>query len=162
MEPLWISLSYLPTNPTMEKILLPSYIYSSLQTSAAPVGLSLPSLSGLQSLTYLCLSHCDLLSIPNDIGCLSSLIYLDLSGNNFVSLPESMSQLSNLRSLYLEGCKRLQSMENVPSTIESIIADNCISLERLPKLQYYHFRLDRADLQFLFLNCFKLVDNRML
>ena len=92
-SPEWLTSFFLPTSPTTERILLPSYIYSSLQTSAAPVGLSLPSLSGLQSLTYLCLSHCDLLSIPNDIGCLSSLIYLDLSGNNFVSLPESMSQL---------------------------------------------------------------------
>ncbi|XP_023923507.2 disease resistance-like protein CSA1 isoform X3 [Quercus suber] len=119
-SPEWLTSLFLPTGLTTERILLPSYIYSSVQTSPAPVGLSLPSLS------------------------------------------ESMSQLSNLRSLYLEGCKRLQSLENVPSTIESIIADNCISLERLPKLQYYRFRLDRADLQFLFLNCFKLVDNRML
>ncbi|XP_030926110.1 disease resistance-like protein CSA1 [Quercus lobata] len=162
MEPLWISLSYLPTNPTMEKILLPSFIYSSLQTSPVPVGLSLPSLSGLQSLTNLNLSHCDLWSIPNDIGCLSSLEYLDLSGNNFFSLPESMFQLSNLRKLYLEGCASLQSLENVPSTIDSVIADDCTSLERLPELQFYLFRSDRTYLQFLFFNCFKLVDNNML
>ena len=135
------------------------YIYSSLQTSLASLGLSLPSLSGLQSLTDLYLSHCDLSSIPNDIGCLSSLKYLDLSGNNFVSLSESMSQLSNLQSLYLEGCKRLQSLENVPSTIDSIIANDCISLERLPELQFYRFRSNHTYLQFLFFNYFKLVDN---
>nr|POF02620.1 isoform 1 of protein suppressor of npr1-1, constitutive 1 [Quercus suber] len=85
MEPLWISLSYLPTSPTMERILLPSFIYSSLQTSPVPVGLSLPSLS-----------------------------------------------------------------------------DDCTSLERLPELQFYLFRSDRTYLQFLFFNCFKLVDNNML
>ena len=162
MDPLWISLSYLPTNPTMERILLPSFIYSSLQTSSVLVSLSLPSLSGLQSLTNLNLSHCDLWSIPNDIGCLSSLEYLDLSENNFFSLPKGMFQLSNLRKLYLEGCKSLQSLENVPSTIDSVIADDCTSLERLPELQFYLFRSDRTYLQFLFFNCFKLVDNNML
>ena len=162
MEPLWNSLSCLPTSPTTERIFLPSFIYSSLQTSPFPVGLSLPSLSGPQSLTDLNLSHCVLWSIPNDIGCLSSLEYLDLSGNNFVSLPESMSQLSNLRRLCLEGCESLQSLENVPPTIDSIIADDCTSLERLPELQFYLSRSDCTYLQFLFLNCFKLIDNSML
>ncbi|XP_075651922.1 uncharacterized protein LOC142622358 [Castanea sativa] len=161
MEPLWVSFSCLPTSPTTERIFLPSFVYSSLQTIPVPVGLSLLSLSGLQSLTDLNLSHCDLWSIPNDIGCLSSLEYLDLSGNSFLSLPESMSQLSNLRRLYLEGCKRLQSLENVPSTIDSIIANDCMSLERLPDLIYLSGS-NRTYLQFLFFNCFKLVDDSML
>ena len=143
----------------MKRILLPSFIYYSLPTSPVPVGLPLPSLSGLQSLTILHISHCDLSLIPNDIGYLSSLEFLDLSGNNFVSLPESLSQLSNLRKLYLEGCKRLQLLENVLSNIDSIIADDCTSLERFPELQFYQFRSDRTYLQFLFLNCFKLFDN---
>ena len=73
-----------------------------------------------------------------------------------------MFQLSNLRKLYLEGCESLQSLENVPSTIDSVIADDCTSLERLPELQFYLFRSDRTYLQFLFFNCFKLVDNNML
>ena len=73
-----------------------------------------------------------------------------------------MFQLSNLRKLYLEGCKSLQSLENVPSTIDSVIANDCTSLERLPELQFYLFRSDRTYLQFLFFNCFKLVDNNML
>ena len=69
---------------------------SSARGSRQPLQLLLPSLLGLQSLTNLHLSDCALLSIPNDIGCLSSLEYLNLSGNDFVFLPESMSQLSNL------------------------------------------------------------------
>ena len=146
----------------MKRILLPSFIYYSLPTSPVPVGLPLPSLSGLQSLTILHISHCDLSLIPNDIGYLSSLEFLDLSGNNFVSLPESLSQLSNLRKLYLEGCKRLQLLENVLSNIDSIIANDCTSLERFPELQFYQFRSNRTYLQFLFFNCFKLVDNNML
>uniref|UniRef100_A0A7N2MZ71 TIR domain-containing protein n=1 Tax=Quercus lobata TaxID=97700 RepID=A0A7N2MZ71_QUELO len=158
MGPLWTSLFSLPTSPDTERILLPSFLYYSLPTSSNSVGLLLPSLSGLRSLTYLRISDCDLWSIPNDIGCLFSLEILNLSGNNFVSLPESMSQLYNLRRLYLEGCKRLQSLENVPSTINFVIANDCISLERLPELQFDPFRLDHSHLNFQCLNCFKLVD----
>ncbi|XP_050260408.1 disease resistance protein RPV1-like isoform X2 [Quercus robur] len=158
MGPLWTSLFSLPTSPDTERILLPSFLYYSLPTSSNSVGLLLPSLSGLRSLTYLRISDCDLWSIPNDIGCLFSLEILNLSGNNFVSLPESMSQLYNLRRLYLEGCKRLQSLENVPSTINFVIANDCISLERLPELQFYPFRSDHSHLNFQCLNCVKLVD----
>ncbi|XP_023909134.1 disease resistance protein RPV1 isoform X2 [Quercus suber] len=158
MGPLWTSLFSLPTSPDTERILLPSFLYYSLPTSSNSVGLLLPSLSGLHSLTYLRISDCDLWSIPDDIGCLFSLEILNLSGNNFVSLPKSMSQLYNLRGLYLEGCKRLQSLENVPSTIYFVIANDCISLERLPELQFYPFRSDHSHLNFQCLNCFKLVD----
>ena len=66
-----------------------------------------------------------------------------------------MSQLSNLRRLYLEGCKSLQSLERVSSTIDSIIANNCTSLEKLPELQ---FNPSKFGLNFQCCNCFKLVD----
>ena len=119
----------------------------------------LPStICSLKSLNSLDLSDCNLLSIPNDIGCLSSLEYLNLSRNNFDSLPESMSQLYNFLGLYLEGCKRLQSLENVPLTIDSVIANDCTLLGRFPKLQFYPFRSDHSHLNFQCLNCFKLVD----
>ncbi|KAL4607616.1 hypothetical protein ACB092_09G188500 [Castanea dentata] len=145
--------NFLPRSP-----LLSLSLYCSLPTSPGPMGLLFPSLSGLQSLTNLGLIECNLLSIHNDIGCLSSLVQLDLSGNNFVSLPESMSQLYNLRRLYLEGCKSLRSLESVPFTIDSIIANNCTSLEKLPELQFNHSRSDQSRLNFQFCNCFKLVD----
>ena len=94
----------------------------------------LPSLLGIQSLTYLHLSDLNLLSIPDDIGCLSSLEHLNLSGNFFVSLPEIMSQLSNLQRLHLECCTRLQSLINIPLTIDFVIANHCLSLKRLLEL----------------------------
>ncbi|XP_050245512.1 disease resistance protein RPV1-like isoform X3 [Quercus robur] len=150
MAPLWSSL---PRSP-----LLSLSLHHSLSTSPVPMGFLFPSLSGLQSLTNLGLSDCNLLSISNDIGCLSSLVQLDLSGNNFVFLPESMSQLSNLRRLYLEGCKSLQSLESVPSTVDYVIANNCTSLEKLPKLQFNPSRSDHSRLNFQCCNCFKLVD----
>ena len=117
------------------------YLFYSMPSDYVPVGQLLPSLSGLHSLRYLDLSDSILSSIPNEIGCLSSWEHLNLSGNNFVSLPESISQLSNLRRLHLEGCKRLQSLQNVPLATHVVIANNCISLERLPKLQNYSIKL---------------------
>ena len=130
---------------------------SSGHGSWPPFQLLFLSLPGLQSLTYLHLSDLHLFSIPNDIGCLSSLEHLNLSGNNFVSLPKSMSQLSNPRRLRLEGCTRLQSLENVPLTIDIVIANNCESLKRLLELQSYPFRSDHSHLNFQCVNCFKLV-----
>ena len=147
------SLISLPTSRHPLRELLHSF--NSLPTNPHPL---LPSLLGLQSLTYLHLSDCDLWSIPNDIGCLSSLEHLNLSGNSFASLPESISQLSNLQTLYLEGCNWLQSLEYVPSAIDFVIANNCTLLERLPKLQFYPFRSYHYHLNFQCANCFKLVD----
>ena len=66
MARLW---NFLPRSP-----LLSLSLYYSLPTSPVPMGLLFPSLSGLQSLTNLGLSDCNLLSIPNDIGYLSSLV----------------------------------------------------------------------------------------
>ncbi|XP_050245521.1 disease resistance protein RPV1-like isoform X1 [Quercus robur] len=160
----------LPTSLELMRLALPSLISASHlkamilhQRSLEYVSVQfpqplLPSLSGLQSLTYLHLSDCNLLSIPNDIGCLSSLEHLNLSGNYFVCLPESMSQLSNLRRLHLECCRRLQSLENVPLTIDFVIANHCKSLKRLPELQFYPFMSDQSQLNFQCVNCFELAD----
>ncbi|XP_071685576.1 disease resistance protein RPS4B-like [Rutidosis leptorrhynchoides] len=56
------------------------------------------------------LSYCNLSAVPDGIGLLCRVVKLDLSGNNFVLLPASISLLSNLRMLYLNNCKRLQSL----------------------------------------------------
>ncbi|XP_071685556.1 disease resistance protein RPS4B-like isoform X2 [Rutidosis leptorrhynchoides] len=56
------------------------------------------------------LSYCNLSAVPEGIGLLYRLVRLDLSGNDFVLLPASISLLSNLKMLYLNNCKRLQSL----------------------------------------------------
>ena len=141
----------LPTSLELMGLVLPSLISASHvkailhRTSSEFVSMQrvtqslLSSLLGIQSLTYLHVSDLDLLSIPDDIGCLSSLEHLNLSGNLFVSLPESMSQLSNLRRLHLECCIRLQSLENVPLTIDFVIANHCkvLKIARTAILSFY-------------------------
>uniref|UniRef100_A0A2N9IBF3 Disease resistance R13L4/SHOC-2-like LRR domain-containing protein n=1 Tax=Fagus sylvatica TaxID=28930 RepID=A0A2N9IBF3_FAGSY len=139
---------------------VPAYSFDPNSTSHGLVGLTLPSLSGLTSLTVLDLSDCNIWEIPNDIGCLSFLNNLDLSGNNFDSLPESISELPYLDCLYLEGCKRLRALPDIPSTTSHVNVNYCtsITLKRLPgerdfPREYFH------QFTLCCLNCFKLMEN---
>ncbi|XP_065868345.1 TMV resistance protein N-like [Euphorbia lathyris] len=120
--------------------------------------LSLPSLSSLCSLTKLNLSNCNLLdgAVPADIGSLSSLKRLDLSGNVFISLPESISQLSNLEHLYLMCCKRLQSLPQLPSSLLSVEAEDCVELQVFPNPVTQC--ASKCSIFTLF-NCYRLVKN---
>ncbi|OIW04869.1 hypothetical protein TanjilG_13709 [Lupinus angustifolius] len=98
----------------------------------APIGFGLPpSISCLTSLTTLTLSFCNLTEelMPDDFCRLSSLTTLDLTGNNFVSPPSCVSKLSKLKFLYLNCCKNLQWLPELPSNIRALEASNCDSLE---------------------------------
>ena len=113
------------------------------------------SLIGLCSLTKFDLSHCNVQTIPNALGCLSSLECLNLRGNNFVCLPESIIQLSNLRYLYMDGCTHLRMLPKLPLNIEYIDATMCTSLETLSLRPESDFRP-----KFRLLSCYKLINNQ--
>ncbi|KAJ4717150.1 putative Disease resistance protein [Melia azedarach] len=100
--------------------------------SLDPMGLVIPSLSGLSSLVKLNLSNCDLDegAIPISICNLLSLQELNLSNNNFVSLPE-IKCLSKLVSLDLIDCRRLKSLPQLPSRVGFVQLKGCASLERV-------------------------------
>jgi Leucine-rich repeat (LRR) protein len=118
----------------------------------------LPSLSGLCSLEVLGLGACNLRegALPDDIGYLSSLRSLDLSQNNFVSLPKSINQLSELEMLVLEDCTMLESLPQVPSKVQTVYLNGCISLKTIP---------DPIELssskrsEFICLNCWELYNH---
>ncbi|XVF78418.1 hypothetical protein PTKIN_Ptkin14bG0130900 [Pterospermum kingtungense] len=95
------------------------------------MALMLPPLSSLSSLTQLNLSYCNLWegAIPNDICCLSSLEVLNLRGNNFTYLPATLTQLSNLQILVLADCKRLKSVPDLQTSINTVWIDGCAALE---------------------------------
>ncbi|KAF3432455.1 hypothetical protein FNV43_RR27195 [Rhamnella rubrinervis] len=123
-----------------------------------PMGLLLPSLSGLSSLRELNLSNCNLSdgAIPSDLGCLSSLRKLNLKGNNFSSLPASVCQLSKLTILDLESCRRLQSLPDLPLNIQYMKIQDCTSLETSSDL----LKLGNlSEPTISCINCFKLVRN---
>lgn len=94
-----------------------------------------PSLRGLNSLTELSLKGCNLSgdSIPNDLGSLYSLRELDLGENSFRSLP-SLSGLLKLWRLNLLNCTSLHAVPELPTSLATLLADNCPALERLPDL----------------------------
>ncbi|XP_059627255.1 TMV resistance protein N-like [Cornus florida] len=122
------------------------------------MSLVLPSLTGLNSLTKLDLSDCNLSEggIPSDLGSLSSLTKLNLSRNNFVSLPESISRLSQLEKLKLVGCKRLEALPKLPSCILKLLADDCQSLVSVGDLSTNYRSLCSVTLS----NCLKLLENK--
>ena len=92
------------------------------------------SLWRLTSLTKLKLEDCNLMEIPNDIGCLFSLKEICLSGNSFVCIPESIGQLSNLTWMELDYCTELRSLPKLPLNIDYIRGFGCTSLEIVPDL----------------------------
>ncbi|CAM8887299.1 unnamed protein product [Rhodiola kirilowii] len=124
------------------------------------VGFPLPSsFSGLQSLTQLDLSDCNLMegAVPSDIFCLPALKNLNLSRNNFVSLPESLDRLSHLERLDLNYCERLEVLPILPLSIKDLDAHNCTSLTTVTAPIGLSLSQNRS---FVFTNCFKLNDNK--
>ncbi|KAJ6878447.1 TMV resistance protein N-like [Populus alba x Populus x berolinensis] len=118
----------------------------------------LPGLSSLCSLEVLDLCACNLRegALPEDIGCLSSLKSLDLSRNNFVSLPRSINQLSGLEMLALEDCTMLESLPEVPSRVQAVYLNGCISLKEIPD----PIKLSSSQRsEFICLNCWELYNH---
>ena len=95
------------------------------------------SFSGLSTLVSLDLSDCNLLdgALP-DHSPSPSLKYLNLSKNNFTCLPNSISEFSKLKILFLNYCKRLESLPHLPLRTKFVSARGCISLEN------YSYRAD--------------------
>uniref|UniRef100_A0A2N9G555 ADP-ribosyl cyclase/cyclic ADP-ribose hydrolase n=1 Tax=Fagus sylvatica TaxID=28930 RepID=A0A2N9G555_FAGSY len=117
---------------------------------------SLFSLVWSCSLTKLDLSNCNLLAVPDTIGCVLSLEELNLSGNNFVSLPDSIIRLHNLEVIYLDNCTSLLTLPVFPLNMNYISASNCTSLDSLP---YKLKPNDSFEPSLHLLNCLNLADN---
>ncbi|KAI3455508.1 hypothetical protein Pfo_012171 [Paulownia fortunei] len=67
-------------------------------------------LSLLKCVRVLCLSHCRLQELSQEVGKLIHLRYLDLSGNPLSELPETVSDLYNLQTLDLVRCLYLSRL----------------------------------------------------
>ncbi|XP_024197650.1 disease resistance protein RUN1-like [Rosa chinensis] len=117
---------------------LPSGLLQKVNTK--PMSFRLP-ISGLCNLTYLNLSNCNLGegAFGNEFDYFPSLVTLNLSGNNFVRLPSGIGLLSKLENFYLENCKRLQELSDLPSnSILDLRADGCnnMAFEMLKTFMY--------------------------
>ncbi|KAI3788852.1 hypothetical protein L2E82_01630 [Cichorium intybus] len=122
-----------------------------------PPSAAFPSLSGLQLLRDIDVSHCKLTEGSiGGIESLSMLKVLNLSGNDFQSLP-SLKKLSRLETLGLVGCKKIEALPELPPNIQLIEAQDCISLRELPtKLTVYESSIQCFD----FTNCANVIENQ--
>ncbi|XP_027332811.1 disease resistance-like protein DSC1 [Abrus precatorius] len=117
---------------------------------------------GLRSLGYLCLDNCcNLTELPDNISLLSSLYYLSLSGSNVGNLPTSVKLLSHLESLDLCKCRRLQSLPELPESIEVLDATNCPCLEIVFASPVIDELLQEHKLFISFKNCVKLNEHSL-
>ncbi|XP_059451624.1 disease resistance protein RUN1-like [Corylus avellana] len=136
---------------------LSSHFWSWIFPRKSPKSVNLlpASLQGLNSLTDLNLSHCNLSddAIPKDLGSLCALQSLDLQNNHFHSLPSSLGGLSKLQALHLNYCTKLQSIPDLPPNLKEMWAQHCTALERMPNVS------NNLHLEDLYLgNCNKLAE----
>jgi len=66
-----------------------------------------------------------------DFRGLSALEFLDLSGNKFSSLPSGIGFLPTLGILRVIGCDNLVSIPDLPSSLDTLVASCCKSLEKV-------------------------------
>jgi len=67
--------------------------------------------------------------LPSSIGSQSKLEKINLAFSSIESLPASMKDLKGLRHLDLRYCRNLRSLPELPPSIETLDARECVSLE---------------------------------
>ncbi|XP_052877395.1 TMV resistance protein N-like [Gossypium arboreum] len=88
------------------------------------------SLTRLSKLEVLILSNCNMCTLGEaDIHGLSSLKWLYLNDNNFITVPLALTQLSKLKLIALSNCMKLNSLPELPTSIEDVWLEGCSSLE---------------------------------
>ncbi|KAJ6978184.1 disease resistance protein RUN1-like isoform X2 [Populus alba x Populus x berolinensis] len=91
------------------------------------------SFSGLSSLTTLHISnrHLSNSNTSVNLGSLSSLQDLKLASNDFSELPAGIGHLPKLEILDLSACRNLLFISEIPSSLRTLVALDCISLEKV-------------------------------
>ncbi|GMN31166.1 hypothetical protein TIFTF001_044555, partial [Ficus carica] len=144
--------------------LIPHTIYNKirLDISGCPKLKSLPRplSSGANLVQHLRLSGNSVSQIPNNLfSCLTFLLHLYLSRTNIRRIPENI-KFSKLRELHISGCRFLESLPELPLTIERVDASGCTSLKMVSNLLTALTQppTDRVNLgvDFSFLDCLKL------
>ncbi|GMN61866.1 hypothetical protein TIFTF001_030944 [Ficus carica] len=119
-----------------------------------------PLSSGTNLVQHLCLTGTSVSQIPNNLfSCLTFLLSLELSRTNIRRIPENI-KFSKLRGLGISGCRFLQSLPELPLTIERVDASGCTSLKMVSNLLTALTQppTDRVNLgvAFSFMDCLKL------
>lgn len=88
------------------------------------------------SLVSLSLVKCSLTddALSTGITGLPSLHFLNLSGNLICSIPQNIINLSMLKELWLDYCVNLQTLPELPSSLTTLKAAGCTSLQDIRNL----------------------------
>jgi Leucine-rich repeat (LRR) protein len=109
---------------------------------------------------FLNLGNSRVLKTPERLGSLVWLTELRLSEIDFERIPASIKHLTKLSKLYLDDCKRLQCLPELPSTLQVLIASGCISLKSVASIFMQGDREYKAVSQeFNFSECLQLDQN---
>ncbi|KAJ1401042.1 Leucine-rich repeat [Sesbania bispinosa] len=138
---------------------------------------SLPSNIHLSSLRYLSLAGClslkefsvtsknmkklnlqltGIKELPSSFGLQSKLEKLLLAYTYIQHLPESIKHLSKLRHLDLRHCRELRSLPELPSSLQTLDASGCVSLETITFPSTLTEQLKENKKRVAFWNCLKL------
>ncbi|KAB5556249.1 hypothetical protein DKX38_007158 [Salix brachista] len=100
--------------------------------------------------------------IPGSIGSLVSLRDLRLSCDDFERIPANIMQLPMLIELNLNGCRSLQHLPQLPSSLQVLIASDCISLTSVEGIfMQGEEDYEAASQEFDFCNCLQLDQNSL-
>ncbi|KAJ1407117.1 Leucine-rich repeat [Sesbania bispinosa] len=94
--------------------------------------------------------------LPPSIGLQSKLEKLLLAYTYIQHLPESIKHLSKLRHLDLRHCRELRSLPELPSSLETLDASGCVSLETITFPSTFTEQLKENKKRVAFWNCLKL------
>jgi hypothetical protein len=109
---------------------------------------------------FLNLRNSRVLKTPERLGFLVSLTQLRLSQIDFERIPASIKHLTKLSKLYLDDCKQLQCLPELPSTLQVLIASGCISLNSVASILMQGDReYKTASQEFNFSACLQLDQN---
>ncbi|XP_024026924.1 disease resistance-like protein DSC1 [Morus notabilis] len=121
----------------------------------------------MAKLLHLDLSDCPKFDLESGIFPISSdyhrwnLEYLDLSRSNIIAIPASVRGLSKLRRIYVENCKNLRSIPELPLGLQFLGASGCTSLEvvsnskRALTQEFWEFQSQITE-KSMFCDCLKL------
>lgn len=91
---------------------------------------SLPAHEESSQLLELHLDDCkSVQSLTHSLGQFTNLMLLDLSGHEFQTIPTSITDLLTLGTLCLNNCNKLESLEELPLSLNHLNAHSCSSLE---------------------------------
>ncbi|XP_024637650.1 protein SUPPRESSOR OF npr1-1, CONSTITUTIVE 1-like [Medicago truncatula] len=110
----------------------------------------------LENIVELDLSGCPINALPSSFGCQSNLETLNLSDTEIESIHSSIKNLTRLRKLYIRFSNKLLVLPELPSSVESLLVDNCESLKTVlfPSTVAEQFKENKKRVEFW--NCFNL------